>query len=180
MKLIKLTCPDCGATMEISQDRKVYFCTYCGAKILVDNESKTIKHIIIDESKNSEIELEKLKYLNEIEKRKERSKLFAIASIFLILAIIVTFIAFSILHSDFNVTFNYCLLIIGFAIPCCLVGAKSSPMGLIVLSIIHISSSIAFIIMRNDFNATFTMLLAINILSLLVAEGFVSISKQSE
>lgn len=53
MKLITLKCPECGATLQLDQDRKEYFCTYCGSKILLDEEIQKqdirIEKRIIDE-----------------------------------------------------------------------------------------------------------------------------------
>ena len=39
MKLIRLTCANCGAEMEMDADRKQAFCTYCGTKLFVNDES---------------------------------------------------------------------------------------------------------------------------------------------
>lgn len=53
MKLITLKCPECGATLQLDQDRKECFCTYCGSKILLDEEIQKqdirIEKRIIDE-----------------------------------------------------------------------------------------------------------------------------------
>lgn len=38
MKTINLRCPSCGAQLDISKDRKECFCSYCGEKILIDDE----------------------------------------------------------------------------------------------------------------------------------------------
>ncbi|MBR3988023.1 MAG: hypothetical protein IKK10_01830 [Clostridia bacterium] len=38
MGLIKLECPSCGAHLEYSQDRDVFFCEYCGAKVIKDKQ----------------------------------------------------------------------------------------------------------------------------------------------
>lgn len=54
MKLITLKCPECGATLQLDQDRKECFCTYCGSKILLDEEIQKqdirIEKRIIDEA----------------------------------------------------------------------------------------------------------------------------------
>ena len=42
MKVIQLKCPACGATFDISEDRTNFFCQYCGTKLHLDDESKTI------------------------------------------------------------------------------------------------------------------------------------------
>ena len=36
MGFIKLSCPNCGAAIELSEDREFGFCTYCGTKVLQD------------------------------------------------------------------------------------------------------------------------------------------------
>lgn len=38
MGLIKLECPLCGSHLEFSQDRDVFFCEYCGAKVIKDKQ----------------------------------------------------------------------------------------------------------------------------------------------
>ena len=42
MKIIQMKCPACGATFDISEDRTNFFCQYCGTKLHLDDESKTI------------------------------------------------------------------------------------------------------------------------------------------
>lgn len=37
MGFVKLTCPNCGANIELSADRDFGFCTYCGTKIVRDS-----------------------------------------------------------------------------------------------------------------------------------------------
>ena len=42
VKLISIKCPECGANLEIEEERKTAFCTYCGAKLLIHNENEHI------------------------------------------------------------------------------------------------------------------------------------------
>lgn len=42
MKIIKLTCPNCGAPLEFDQKHPIHFCSHCGTPLLFDDESKTI------------------------------------------------------------------------------------------------------------------------------------------
>lgn len=51
VKLIAMTCPSCGAKLDVPADKKVCFCTYCGTKILVDDGSYTVTHRTIDDAK---------------------------------------------------------------------------------------------------------------------------------
>ena len=47
MKLIDITCPKCKATMEVDEKRKQVTCKYCDNKILIDDEVKKVKHIMV-------------------------------------------------------------------------------------------------------------------------------------
>ena len=38
MKLITLTCPKCGAQMEVNSELEAIICNYCGNKMLIDRE----------------------------------------------------------------------------------------------------------------------------------------------
>ena len=73
MKLIKLTCANCGAEMEMDADRKQAFCTYCGTKLFVNDEGINITNRIIDEAriKEAEVRLKELEYEHERELREE-------------------------------------------------------------------------------------------------------------
>ena len=73
MKLINLTCTNCGAELQIDAERKQAFCTYCGTKLLVDDESIHITNRIVDEArlKEAEIRLKELEYQHEKELREE-------------------------------------------------------------------------------------------------------------
>lgn len=74
VKLIKLKCPDCGASLEFEADREQAFCSYCGAKILIHNENEYI-YRNIDEA---EIEMAKAKKeirLKELEVQKTKTNL---------------------------------------------------------------------------------------------------------
>lgn len=36
--MIKITCPNCAASMEVDDKREFAFCTYCGTKIIIENK----------------------------------------------------------------------------------------------------------------------------------------------
>lgn len=82
MKLISLKCPECKADLNIEEGRKTCYCQYCGAKILIDDNSSTHTYRKIDEARIKEAEADKIIRLKEIEleiikeKRKRRSKNF--------------------------------------------------------------------------------------------------------
>ena len=80
-KMISYRCPDCGASLEIAEDRVQGFCTYCGAKIQFQNENEFVLRSV-DEAdvKRAEteqmLELKKMEMLEEM--RKERKKMKAL------------------------------------------------------------------------------------------------------
>ena len=51
VEVIAIKCPNCGASLEISKDRKDCYCPYCGSTIVVDDGSYTVTHRIIDDAK---------------------------------------------------------------------------------------------------------------------------------
>jgi DNA-directed RNA polymerase subunit RPC12/RpoP len=38
MRTIQLKCNNCGGRLDVDQDRTIAFCSYCGEKMLVDDE----------------------------------------------------------------------------------------------------------------------------------------------
>ena len=57
IKLISVKCPDCGARLDIEEGRKMAFCSYCGAKILIKDENEyTFRHIDETGIKKAEID----------------------------------------------------------------------------------------------------------------------------
>lgn len=65
---VKLTCPSCGANLEVDRNLKSCFCTYCGTKILLHNENEKVERYI-DEAALAKQENERRKI--EIEQQKE-------------------------------------------------------------------------------------------------------------
>ena len=66
MKLISVKCPECGAGLNVEEDRKQVFCMYCGTKILLHNENEHIyRHV--DEARIKETETERLIRLKQME-----------------------------------------------------------------------------------------------------------------
>lgn len=43
VKIVNLTCPGCGARLEVDMDRKMAFCSYCGAALPVDDEIQKVQ-----------------------------------------------------------------------------------------------------------------------------------------
>ena len=42
MKTVKLTCQNCGANLDVKDN--IAFCSYCGAKLIIDDENRTTTH----------------------------------------------------------------------------------------------------------------------------------------
>lgn len=66
MRLISVKCPDCGAVLDFEEDRKQAFCSYCGAKILINNENEYI-YRYIDEADVKRADTDKLVKMKMLE-----------------------------------------------------------------------------------------------------------------
>lgn len=45
MKLVKMKCDNCGATLDVNKDLDKIHCNYCGAEIFIDDEASSLKRI---------------------------------------------------------------------------------------------------------------------------------------
>ena len=59
-KIISLKCPECGATLDVEEGKKFYFCNYCGSKILIDDGNTNNTNRIVDEARIREAEIASL------------------------------------------------------------------------------------------------------------------------
>lgn len=96
-----MTCPHCGATIDVDADVETTYCNYCGNKIYIDDNAKKINKNInyhktyVDEAKIKKIEskerirLEELAYKEREDRR--NNKVFFICIGFLFLIMIVCF-----------------------------------------------------------------------------------------
>ncbi|MBQ8305372.1 MAG: NINE protein [Blautia sp.] len=99
MKLISLRCTSCGAELEVDPERSVVFCSYCGTKLLIDDESIRITNRIVDEARlrEAEVRLKELEYAHERELREEtirqeQKKSFRLAVIAYVCALAVSYL----------------------------------------------------------------------------------------
>ena len=67
-KTIQLKCRDCGGIMTSEEENTILCCPYCGSKELIP-ESDDVKIERIKSQTYKDIELEKIKYMSEKEKR---------------------------------------------------------------------------------------------------------------
>ncbi len=71
---VELKCQQCNATLSVEADREMLFCTYCGNKILLNDENKHTIHYV-DEADIKRAETERMIQLKELElDEKRRSK----------------------------------------------------------------------------------------------------------
>ena len=71
VKFISVKCPECGADLEMEEGRKQMFYSYCGAKVMLQNENEyTIR--TVDEARIREAEVNRELRLKELELEKQR------------------------------------------------------------------------------------------------------------
>ena len=73
VNLVALQCPKCGSNLQVEQGRSQYFCSYCGAKILIQNENEYV-YRIVDEARIKEAELNASIYSKELELEAQEKK----------------------------------------------------------------------------------------------------------
>lgn len=66
-KLISLKCPECGANLSVETELKHFFCQYCGAKIMLEDDSATYTYRKVDEARIKEAEVSEIIKLKELE-----------------------------------------------------------------------------------------------------------------
>lgn len=105
MKLIKLKCSNCGAELQIDMEGKQAFCSYCGSRLLIDDDTIHITKHIVDEArlKEAEVRLKELEYAHEREMRarerefrheelqREQKKSFRLSLLVFLLALVITY-----------------------------------------------------------------------------------------
>jgi len=62
VKMVPLQCPNCHASIEVKEGSKFCYCTYCGTKILLDDDSVHTENINITHNDISAVEQDKLQY----------------------------------------------------------------------------------------------------------------------
>lgn len=59
MKLIKLKCPNCGASFKAEKEQKEFFCEYCRTTTLLDDGVIKVEHTIVDKNKEEGLKIVK-------------------------------------------------------------------------------------------------------------------------
>lgn len=166
MKLIAVKCPQCDATIDVDENRKSCFCSFCGTKIIVDDGSRTYTHIHIDKTREKELEFEKMKlekereeqYLRfELEKQQKKQKLISdmVPWVSLVLACIFARITFSVIGNESHVWWNYFFMLVPIVL-CLLVLVVNKRYHVVtIMSGLIIVSSICFMFLRSNFKSSF-------------------------
>lgn len=71
-KLITVKCPECGASLQIEKGRRIAYCTYCGAKVIIDNENEHI-YRKIDEAEIKRAEADEKIRMREMDLEEKES-----------------------------------------------------------------------------------------------------------
>ena len=95
MKMIKLKCDQCGASLEVNSELNEILCNYCGNKILIDDEATKLSRMedakLKAKKKNYEFEKEVQNEKDEKKKQAEKEDLkfmvYAYKGIFIALAL---------------------------------------------------------------------------------------------
>ena len=66
VKFTAIKCPECGANLNIEENKSQMFCSYCGSKIIMINENEYIYHHI-DDARIKQVETDRIIQLKKIE-----------------------------------------------------------------------------------------------------------------
>ena len=82
--LVPMVCPQCHATIDAPVDKDSCFCTYCGTKILINNDS--VKTININQHITDEARIEEAK--TKRDRDRARRDIILVLSVFVFVAFI--------------------------------------------------------------------------------------------
>lgn len=79
IKFVSIKCPECGAPLDVEEGRQQIFCSYCGSKIMIQNDNEYIyRHIDEAQIKQAEVDrtvqLKKMEFLERKRVAAEKSK----------------------------------------------------------------------------------------------------------
>lgn len=61
-----VTCPSCGASLDVEEGRQQIFCSYCGTKVMIQNENEVVyRHI--DEAELKQAETDRMVQMKKLE-----------------------------------------------------------------------------------------------------------------
>ncbi len=76
MKLYQIKCPACGGNINVEEEKKFWFCPYCGTKVYADDEVKRVEitRIYKNETKIKENEIKNQIHSRELEYKERQEK----------------------------------------------------------------------------------------------------------
>ena len=79
IKLITVRCPQCGSMLNVDKDRKMFYCSYCGAKVILEDDHeytyRTIDEAKIKQAETDQmVELKKMEMIEKKQAAREKSK----------------------------------------------------------------------------------------------------------
>ena len=98
VKFISVKCPECGANLDIEEDRKTVYCSYCGRKILLHNENEHVYRYIDEaeikqaEARLREVELAEKQYADAEKKLAAAKKRDALLVKIIIIGVVLLFV----------------------------------------------------------------------------------------
>lgn len=66
IQFVSVKCPECGADLSVEQGREFSFCSYCGTKVIINNENEHI-YRTIDEAAIKQAETDRMVQLKKME-----------------------------------------------------------------------------------------------------------------
>lgn len=66
VKLLAVKCPECGAYLDVEENRRQLYCSFCGAKVIISNDNEYI-YRKVDEARIVEAEVKERIRLKELE-----------------------------------------------------------------------------------------------------------------
>ena len=73
VSLTSVKCPDCGASLSVEEGRTQFFCSYCGAKVILTNENEYIyRHV--DEAGVAQAETDRMIKLRRLQMEEKEAK----------------------------------------------------------------------------------------------------------
>ena len=58
MQILKMTCPNCGASLTYQDGQKSIVCAYCDSRVLIHNENEHTVHIV-DDAEMARLQMER-------------------------------------------------------------------------------------------------------------------------
>ncbi len=72
IKFVSVKCPECGAALDVEEGRKQIFCSYCGSKVMIENDNEYIyRHI--DEAGIKQAETDRMVRMRELDFAEKQS-----------------------------------------------------------------------------------------------------------